>query len=180
MKRTLIGTLAAAFVSTTLIAAQDPQPQDQQRSSPPAAAQQEKTVTYSGCLEAGPTAGTYVLSNATEVISIPSMRSPGMTPPATPPTGTPPAGTPPTGVNPPTPANPPTTAADVKGQSFTLQGTPVGFDLATNLNHKVQVTGIIAETSTARVDPMPERGAAVTKSFTIRSAKSLADRCTAF
>ena len=75
--------------------------------------------------------------------------------------------------------NPSTTMADQKGQSLTLEGTPVGFDLATNLNHKIQVTGTIAEgTATTRVEPAPERGAPSMKSFTLRSAKSLSDRCT--
>lgn len=67
----------------------------------------------------------------------------------------------------------------MKGQSLSLQGSPVGFDLATKLNHKIQVTGTIAELSLpARLEPMPEHGAPAMKSFTVRSAKSLADRCT--
>jgi len=180
MKRTLIGTLAAVFVGTALIAAQD-----DQRSPSASQTDKDKTVTYTGCLEAGTTPGTYVLSNATEIASVPSANAPrGTAPtpsmPQTPPTSTPPAGTPPTGTNPSNPSmNPSTTMADQKGQSLTLEGTPVGFDLATNLNHKIQVTGTIAEgTATTRVEPAPERGAPSMKSFTLRSAKSLSDRCT--
>lgn len=160
MRRILIGTLAAVFVvGTALIAAQDPA--DQQKAQPSVSQQEkEKAVTYTGCLEAGATPGTFVLSNATEAKS-----------------DTP---APPTGANPPSPVtNPDATAADAKGQSLMLQGTPVGFDLATNLNHKIQVTGSIAEIpAAARTEPRAERSAPTMKSFTVRSAKSLADRCT--
>jgi hypothetical protein len=190
MKRTVIGTLAAVFVGTALIAAQDAQRNPSATSSQQ---DKDKTVTYTGCLEAGSTPGTFVLSNATEVVGggtagttmtppssqprgTPPTTTPPQTSPANPPTGTPPTGTPPTGTNPATPpANPSTTMADQKGQSLILQGTPVGFDLATNLNHKIQVSGTIADVS---VEPAPERGTPAMKSFTLRSAKSLADRCT--
>ena len=49
MKRTLIGTLAAIFVATALIAAQDPADQkaDQSKSQPPVVQQEkDKAVTY--------------------------------------------------------------------------------------------------------------------------------------
>jgi hypothetical protein len=200
MKRILIGTMAAVFAGATLIAAQEPADQKDGR---PSVSQQDKdkSVTYTGCLEAGATPGTFVLSNATEVKDVamtttttttpgrggsvrppsaPAAPVPPQTPPSNPPTGTPPSSVPPSGTNPPSPTlNPTTTAADAKGQSLMLQGTPVGFDLATNLNHKIQITGSIAEISAAaRTEPMPERGNPTMKSFTVKSAKSLADRCT--
>ena len=170
MRRTLIGAVAAVFAGTVLIAAQDPAGQkDETKAQASVTQEKDKAVTYTGCLEAGATPGSFVLSNATEVKDSTAGSSAR---PTTPPQ------TPPTGANPPSP-NPPSTAADMKGQSLSLQGSPVGFDLATNLNHKIQVTGTITELSApARVEPVPEPGAPALKSFTVRSAKSLADRCT--
>lgn len=68
MRRTLIGAVAAVFAGTVLIAAQDPVGQkDDTKAQASVTQEKDKAVTYTGCLEAGATPGSYVLSNATEV-----------------------------------------------------------------------------------------------------------------
>jgi len=202
MKRTWIGIFAAVVTAGTLLAAQEAAQNakgDDQKNQPAATTTVDQTVTYTGCLEAGPAPGTYVLSNATEVkqtTTSSTTRSANAQTTTT------------------------TTTTATANPSFKILGTPVGFNLDANLNHKVQVSGSFSETTKSaavtpaarpaeprtqpqpeprtepvppapptptpnepRVEaqPMPQAPAASTqvvmKSITIKSAKSLADRC---
>jgi hypothetical protein len=154
MNRTLLGTLAAVTLGVALVAAQDPQTPASRSADQKATT--DKAVTYAGCLEAGAAPGTYMLSNATEVK----------------------AGAP-TSPNAPA-ANPAAPAATTAGTSFKIAGTVSGFDLASNVNHKVQVTGMVSDkdTPTAAASASPAMGqASAVKTITIATARSLADRC---
>jgi hypothetical protein len=144
-------------LGVALVAAQDPQTPP--RSSADQKATTDKSVTYTGCLEAGAAPGTYMLSNATEV-------KPGAASPSNPAAG---AGG---------------AASATAGTSFKIAGTASGFDLASNLNHKVQVTGAVSDkempSASASASAAGAQGAAsasAMKTITIATARSLADRC---
>jgi hypothetical protein len=168
MRRTAIGTFVALMAGAALVLAQDAPPQG--NAPAPSAAQKssasaDKTVTYTGCLESGSAPGTYMLSNAAEVKQ-----------PAT--GGQSAAG------------GAASSAKSTAGApSFKLTGTPAGFDLAANLNHKIEVTGMISEASSTpepRTQPQPNeprtepqaQSQSAAKTFSLKTAKSLADRCT--
>jgi len=170
MRRTAIGTLMALMAGAVMVVAQDA-PQQGNAQPPSSAAQKssstvDKSVTYTGCLESGAAPGSYVLNNATEVKQTSTAAQS-------------PAGA----------ASASKSTSTTSGQSFKLTGVPAGFDLAANLNHKIEVIGMISETSSTaepRTQPQPNeprtepqaQASANMKSFSLKSAKSLADRCT--
>ncbi len=129
MKRTLIGTALAVLASAALVAAQGqaPNPSDPPSAPPrpPAAqspapsAQTPESQTWTGCLEAGTTPGTYVLSSASASGAAAAKSAPRE-----------PAGA---------------AAAGDKGDKFVLSGAPASFNISSHVNHKVEITGTVAE-----------------------------------
>src|SRR5262249_17834988 len=138
MRRTAIGTFVALMAGAVMVVAQDA-PQQGNAPPPSSAAQKsttvDKSVTYTGCLESGAAPGSYVLNNAKEVKQTSAS------------TQSPAGG-----------ASASKSTSTASGQSFKLTGVPAGFDLAANLNHKIEVSGMISETSSAaepRTQPQP-------------------------
>jgi hypothetical protein len=170
MRRTAIGTFVALMAGAVIVVAQDAPQQGNAPASSPAqksSSTTEKSVTYTGCLESGAAPGTYMLSNATEVKQTTTTSQSAAGGAAS--------------------SAKSTTTSTATAPSFKLTGTPAGFDLAANLNHKIEVTGMISETSSTpepRTQPQPNEPRtepqvqSQTKSFSLKTAKSLADRCT--
>ncbi len=150
MNRTLIGTFAAVVASAALIGAQGSQQSGQQQTTPPQAQAQQKdnSVTLTGCLESGTTPGTFVLKNASEASSADANEM---------------------------------SQEKTEGTDYKIVGRAADFDLTSNLMHKVQVTGTVEDISvvTPPTNP-PSRPTeqAPTKQVTLKTAKSIADRCT--
>ena len=64
---------------------------------------------------------------------------------------------------------------DPSAQDFLLQGAPSGFDMAANVNHRIEVTGVVIRTE---ADAASESNLAA-YTLVARTAKSLADVCSA-
>jgi opacity protein-like surface antigen len=167
MKRTLTGTALAVLASAVFAAAQaqSPNPSDRPSSPPqPPASQsqpssrssdQDKTMTWTGCLEAGTVAGTYVLSNASASGSAQT----------------------------PTKA-PETAGAAAAGDKFVLSGAPASFNISSHVNHKVEITGTASDMAAAggaqsKAGQMASADTP-TRTITVKSAKMVSDRCTTF
>jgi len=159
MQHTMTTFVIAIAAISRLSSIQDPRPAP--RAPVPAP---DKSVTYTGCLVAGTKPGTFVLNDADEVL--PTIKPP-VNPAAPPAAGVPEV---------------PTPISEAKGQALKIQGTPLGFDLAANVNHRVQVTGTVAEapgsqSETPPPDLPPGKSDVLLKTITIQNAKSLADQC---
>jgi hypothetical protein len=156
-----MGAVLAVFTASGLTLAQ--KAADDVRKPPLENPVNDKAVTYTGCLVHGITPGTFVLNDASEVR---------------------PVAKPPTNPNPPPgdARNASSAVSEAKGQALKIQGTPLGFDLQANVNHRVQVTGTVGEVAgsqseTAPPDVPPGKSDVLLKVITVQSAKSLADRC---
>jgi opacity protein-like surface antigen len=171
MKRTLTGTALAVLASAALAAAQaqSPQPSDppssppavQSPAAPPAAQSQpasrssdmDKTTTWTGCLEAGTAAGTYVLSSASASGAAQSQSKA------------------------PQPAG-----AAAAGDKFLLSGAPASFNISSHVNHKVEVTGTEMASAGGAQSKAGQAASAdsPTRTINVKSAKMISDRCTTF
>jgi hypothetical protein len=112
-------------------------------------------MTWTGCVEAGTTAGTYVLSNAS---ATGAAQSPAKGPEAA--------------------------GAAAVGDKFVLSGAPASFNISSHVNHKVEITGTVADMASAggAQSKAGQAASADTPSLTInvKSAKMVSDRCTTF
>ncbi len=165
MKRTLIGTALAVLASAALAAAQaqapnpsdppsSPQPPASQSPAPAASAQTPASQTWTGCLEQGTTPGTYVLSNASASGAAAAKSAPRE-----------PAGA---------------AAAGDKGDKFVLSGAPASFNISSHVNHKVEITGTVAEAAAGGAQSKAASADMPTRTIAVKSAKMVSDRCTAF
>jgi hypothetical protein len=190
MTRTILGALFAAAAGAAVVAAQaqseparppaqDPASPNRPASSQPAQrdAAQTQTVTFTGCLEAGDTPDTWVLTNVTQLNpSQPQSSAPGQ----------PQAGQ---------------ARADqsMEGQRLKLSGTAAGFDPKSHVSHRVEVTGRLSANEAGSQSARPtqpagqsqagqsqagqaqagqaQAGQADTQTITLTSAKMISDRC---
>lgn len=169
MKRVLTGTFLAATFAVGL-AAQTTPPQNPP-STPPqtppsspasqsrAAQDDMKSITVTGCLKAGDSAGSYMLSD---------LQWGGGKDKAVGTTG---SGAP---------------AGMASATSLKLTGSPTGAKLSEHVGHKVEVTGSIdksasgssATTPSTPSDPASSRSASATPSLDVRTVKMVAATCT--
>src|SRR5262249_49713485 len=122
----------------------------------------DRAVTYTGCLVEGQTPATYVLNSASEVTPI----APTPTNPNAPPVDE-------RGV--------PSAVSEARGQSLKILGTPVGFDLPANVNHRVQITGTLVDVAPSQSETpppdLPPGKPVVLKIIKVQTAKALSDSC---
>lgn len=188
MKRVFTSTCLALLCAAGLAA--QTQADDQRRKSEPARAD-EKSVTIVGCLRAGETPNSFVLTNVKldEAATAPA-KEPD-TPP-TPPNPTTPPTEPP--ANPATPPTAPTTApapadpAAAVGTSGSMAsgdvrliGAPANLDLSKHVGHTVAITGSWAPASkSARptgTSGTEAAGASDAKSFNVKSLAHRSETC---
>jgi hypothetical protein len=161
MKRTLIGTCAAAALGLALTASaqQPPQPQPSQPTPPAqapaasAAEQPDKATKLSGCLKGGATAGTFELATSKK----------GKAPATADATS-------------PTPSQAPAQDAMAKaGSRNVMLSAGAGVDLAPHLNHQVELTGMWQQSiaSAASAD-----AAKTGKTFNVTAVKMVSTTCT--
>jgi hypothetical protein len=177
MKRHLPGIAGAVLIGAALLSAQATPPTGAPSPALPGStgtAGKPQTTIYTGCLAAGSTADTYILSNVTttDAKAAKSKSQPGSA-----------AGS--------------TTASPAP--SYALMGAPANFDMKRNLNHKVQITGTLTEFGAAGATPTPAASPApagsanpeaagsptavspgtqsALQTLIVRSAKVLADTC---
>ncbi len=117
MKRVFTSTAFALFCAAGL-AAQTP-PADQKKAEP--AKSYEKTVTITGCLRAGETPNSFVLTNVKDDASSKTASTPST--PSTP------------------PSTPPATSSSMASGDVKLIGAPASLDLSKHVGHTVAITG---------------------------------------
>ena len=154
--------ITPALLSVAIVGAQAPagqpptQPPTQSSQEKPAQATEMGKVTVTGCVKAGPTAGSWVLDNVQASVA------PGAKPgPTTDGTASTTAGT-----------------AGTK-QTYNLISKPGGADLKPHANHKIEVTGTAGAMSPAAAKPgeTPASGTAAQQNFNIESFKMVATTC---
>ncbi len=122
MKRLLIGACLAAMAGTVGAAQSTPTGSPTQvPSSTATKPEDQKTVTYTGCLAEGTTPGTYVLNNVPMSGSAASRSTTGQT------------------------AGAATSPSASAMQSFKLSGTAKDFDMTKNMNHRVEIVGVVED-----------------------------------
>jgi hypothetical protein len=115
-----------------------------------------QTITYTGCLEAGTTPGTFVLTNISQ-----------------------------SGENQRSTSRPASQAGAAAGASTTsedrinLSGSAAGFDMQKNLNHRVQITGVAASISAPSSSSSSSMGANPNASSQAGGAQSAAGQSAA-
>jgi hypothetical protein len=160
MKRVLAGTFMAATFAVGL-AAQTPQnPPSTPPSQPPAQEAREsasKNVTVTGCLKAGDSADSFMLSDLK--FGKPTDKAVGTT-------------------------GAPAPAAIASATSLKLTGSPTGSKLSEHVGHTIEVTGTVSEKSasapTAPADPAGARpsSASATPALEVRTVKMVSATCT--
>jgi hypothetical protein len=173
------------------LAAQTPA-EDQKKANEPAK-MDEKTVTITGCLRAGDTPNSFVLTNVktAEATGATTPKAPTAPYPPTPPTeppSTPPA--PPTRTTPPIPATPPSnpeagatvgTSGAIGSGDVRLVGAPANVDLSKHVGHTVEITGTFVPAGKA-ARPTGTSGtegaaSADARSFTVKSMAHKSETC---
>jgi hypothetical protein len=163
MKRTFIGTCAAAALGLALTASaqQPPQPQPSQPTPPaqaPAAAAEhaEKATKVSGCLKAGATAGTFELATGKKAKASDAAN------PAQPPAS-------------PSSQAPAQDAMAKAGSRNVMLSAGAGVDLAAHLNHQVELAGTWQQSMASAVSADAAKSG---KTFNVTSVKMISATCT--
>jgi hypothetical protein len=164
MKRTLIGTCAAAALGLALTASaqQPPQPQPSQPTPPaqaPAASAAEhadKAMKVSGCLKAGATAGTFELATSKRAKASDAAN------PAQPPAS-------------PSSQAPAQDAMAKAGPRNVMLSAGAGVDLAAHLNHQVELGGTWQQSMASSVSADAAKSG---KTFNVTSVKMISATCT--
>jgi hypothetical protein len=157
MKQVLTGTFLAATFAVGLAAQTPPQnPPPTPQSQPPMqeAKDAAKAITVTGCLKAGDTAESYVLSDLKWGKAGDKA------------VGTSGAGVP---------------AAIASATSLKLTGSPSGAKLSEHVGHTVEVSGSVSEKSSAPsapADPASARPASAAPSLNVRTVKMVSATCT--
>jgi len=167
MKHLLPGTAGAVLIGAALLSAQATPPTGSPSPVLPGStgtAGKPQTTIYTGCLAAGATADTYMLSNvSTTDAKTSKSRS--------------------------QPASAAGSTTTTPAPSYALMGAPANFDMKRNLNHKVQITGTLTEIGIAGAAPGPNPEAAGSstgvsagtqspmQTIIVRSAKVLSETC---
>jgi hypothetical protein len=186
MKR-LFTAMGLAVLCATGLAAQS-QADDQKRKPGEPATAEEKTVKITGCLKAGDTPNSFVLSNVktaeaagAKAPDAPTAPNPPVPPtPPTEPPSTPPA--PPTPTTPPIPSTPEAgapvgTSGAMASGDVRLVGAPANVDLSKHVGHTVEITGTFAPAGKA-TRPTGTSGTAGTAAAEVRTfnVKSMAHK----
>jgi hypothetical protein len=147
MKQVFAGSFIAAAFAVSL-SAQAPPPQSQPM---PESKDAAKTTTVTGCLKAGDTAESYLLTD----LKWGQDKAVGTSGSAT-------------------PATPPVAATNLK-----LTGSP-STKLSDHVGHTIEVTGTIADKAMGSADPAarPAPAAGAQASFNVKNVKMIAASCT--
>jgi hypothetical protein len=165
MKRTLIGSVAAATLglAMTVSAQQPPQPQPSQPTPPAQAAvtaDADKPAKLSGCLKSGATPGTFELATGKKAKMAPT--SADAASPAQPPAST--------------SSQAPTQDAMAKaGARNVTLAAGTGVDLAAHLNHQVELTGTWQSSIAAAASADAAKSG---KTFNVTAVKMVSATCT--
>lgn len=148
MKKVFAGTFIATAFAVSLSAQAPPQSQPMQE-----AKDAPKGVTVTGCLKAGETPESYLLSDLkwADKASAPVGTSGVVTP----------------------------TAPAASATTLNLVGSPSGTKLSDHVGHTIEVTGAIDKADKAMTGATPADAAAAAPSFNVRSVKMIAATCPA-
>lgn len=159
MTRTMTGIAIGLLAAGTFVAAQVPQQGGQPASQGQSqSGQAGQTVTYTGCVEAGSTPNSYILTNVTQsggdTMGGANREAAG--------------------------ANRESSTKAIETQ-FTLSSAPSGFDWKSHVNQKVEVVAVPPSSSTvtsqAGQQAQQNQRPSTPRTITVRSARMVSDRC---